>query len=102
MRWLLDRHPEIDAVFAAADMMAAGALRVMRERGLVAPRDIAVIGFDDSVIARHTDPPLSSVYQPIEEMGQEMVRLLLAKIDGEGGDAGGLVLSTRLVLRGSA
>ncbi|MEU7908807.1 LacI family DNA-binding transcriptional regulator [Actinoplanes sp. NPDC049118] len=102
MRWLLDRHPDIDAVFAAADMMAAGALRVMRERGLVAPRDIAVIGFDDSVIARHTDPPLSSVYQPIEEMGQEMVRLLLAKIDGEEAEEGGLVLSTRLVLRGSA
>lgn len=102
MQWLLDRHPDIDAVFAAADMMAAGALRVMRERGLVAPRDIAVVGFDDSVIARHTDPPLSSVYQPIEEMGQEMVRLLLAKIDGEDGDEGGLVLSTRLVLRGSA
>ncbi|MET8154456.1 LacI family DNA-binding transcriptional regulator [Actinoplanes sp. NPDC049668] len=102
MRWLLDRHPDVDAVFAAADMMAAGALRVMRERGLAAPRDIAVIGFDDSVIARHTDPPLSSVHQPIEEMGQEMVRLLLAKIDGEEAEEGGLVLSTRLVLRGSA
>ncbi|GID98589.1 LacI family DNA-binding transcriptional regulator [Amorphoplanes digitatis] len=102
MRRLLDRHPDVDAVFAAADMMAAGALRVMRERGLVAPRDIAVIGFDDSVIARHTDPPLSSVHQPIEEMGQEMVRLLLAKIDGEEAEEGGLVLSTRLVLRGSA
>jgi DNA-binding LacI/PurR family transcriptional regulator len=101
MRSLLDRHPEIDAVFAAADMMAAGALRVMRERGLSAPRDIAVIGFDDSVIARHTDPPLSSVHQPIEEMGRQMVRLLLARIDGED-QPGGLVLDTRLVLRGSA
>jgi DNA-binding LacI/PurR family transcriptional regulator len=102
MHYLLDRHPDLDAVFAASDMMAAGALRAMRERGLTAPGDIAVIGFDDSVIARHTDPPLTSVHQPIEEMGRQMVRLLLAKIDGEDPGPGGPVLGTRLVLRGSA
>jgi DNA-binding LacI/PurR family transcriptional regulator len=102
MAWLLDRHPDIDAVFAASDMMAAGALRAMRERGLSAPGDIAVIGFDDSVIARHTDPPLTSVHQPIEEMGRQMVRLLLAKIDGADPGPGGPVLGTRLVVRGSA
>jgi DNA-binding LacI/PurR family transcriptional regulator len=102
MRELLDRHPGVDAVFAASDMMAAGALRAMRERGLSAPGDIAVIGFDDSVIARHTDPPLTSVHQPIEEMGRQLVRLLLAKIDGNDPGPGGPVLSTRLVLRGSA
>ncbi len=61
-----------------------------------------MIGFDDSVIARHTDPPLTSVHQPIEEMGRQMVRLLLAKIDGDDPGPGGVVLSTRLVLRGSA
>ena len=102
MHRLLDRHPGVDAVFAASDMMAAGALRAMRERGLSAPGDIAVIGFDDSVIARHTDPPLTSVHQPIEEMGRQMVRLLLAKIDGADPGPGGPVLGTRLVVRGSA
>jgi len=102
MHRLLDRHPDLDAVFAASDMMAAGALRAMRERGLSAPGDIAVIGFDDSVIARHTDPPLTSVHQPIEELGRQMVRLLLAKIDGLDPGPGGPVLGTRLVVRGSA
>jgi DNA-binding LacI/PurR family transcriptional regulator len=102
MHRLLDQDPHIDAVFAAADMMAVGALRVMRERGLRAPQDIAVIGFDDSVIARHTDPPLTTVYQPVEQMGQEMARLLLAKIAGEHPDDCGVVLDTRLVIRGSA
>jgi DNA-binding LacI/PurR family transcriptional regulator len=102
MQWLLDRFPDLDAVFAASDMMAAGAMRVLRGHGLRVPQDVAVIGFDDSVIARHTEPPLTSVHQPIEEMGQEMVRLLLAKIAGEDPGRCDLVLDTRLVLRGSA
>ena len=102
MQWLLDHFPDIDAVFAASDMMAAGALRVMRAHGLRAPEDIAVVGFDDSVVARHTDPPLTTVHQPIEEIGREMVRLLLAKMDdGEPAEAE-VVLNTRLVIRGSA
>jgi len=102
MRQLLDQHPDVDAVFAASDMMAAGALRVMRERGLRAPDDIAVIGFDDSVIARHTDPPLTTVYQPVEQMGQEMARLLLDRIAGEHPQDCAMVLSTRLIVRNSA
>ncbi|MEV8504733.1 LacI family DNA-binding transcriptional regulator [Actinoplanes sp. NPDC051475] len=102
MAWLLDHHPDIDAVFAASDMMAAGAMRVIRERGLRVPDDVAMIGFDDSVIARHTDPPLTSVHQPIEEMGREMVRLLLAKLDGPDPGDCETVLTTRLVVRRSA
>jgi DNA-binding LacI/PurR family transcriptional regulator len=83
-------------------MMAAGALRVLRRAGRRVPQDVAVVGFDDSVVARHTDPPLTSVYQPIEQMGQEMVRLLLAKIDGDEPADFETVLPTRLILRGSA
>jgi DNA-binding LacI/PurR family transcriptional regulator len=102
MAWLLDRHPDLDAVFAASDMMAAGAVRVLRSRGLRVPDDVAVIGFDDSVIARHTEPALTTVNQPIEEMGREMVRLLLTKIGGAEPESCEIVLNTRLVLRGSA
>jgi DNA-binding LacI/PurR family transcriptional regulator len=102
MHRLLASHPEVDAIFAASDMMAAGALRVMRERGLRAPRDIAVVGFDDSVIARHTDPPLTTVHQPLEQMAREMVRLLLTKIDGDHPGDCAVVLGTRLVVRDSA
>lgn len=102
MEWLLTNYPQLDAVFAASDMMAAGALRVLRRSGRRVPEDVAVVGFDDSVIARHTDPPLTSVYQPIEQMGQEMVRLLLAKLDGDEPVEHETVLPTRLILRGSA
>ena len=102
MTRLLDEHPDLDAVFAASDTMASGALRILRERGLRTPQDVAIVGFDDSEIARHTDPPLTSVHQPIEEMGSEMVRLLLAMIDGEEAPATEIVLNTRLVVRGSA
>ncbi|MET0423649.1 MAG: substrate-binding domain-containing protein, partial [Actinoplanes sp.] len=102
MQRLLEHYPQIDAVFAASDKMAAGAMRVLRRHGLRVPQDVAMIGFDDSVIALHTEPPLTSVDQPIAEMGREMVRLLLAKIDGEEPDQNEIVLPTRLVVRGSA
>jgi DNA-binding LacI/PurR family transcriptional regulator len=102
MQRLLEFHPDVDAVFAASDMMAVGALRVLRQHGRRVPGDVALIGFDDSVIARHTDPPLTSVDQPIAEMGREVVRLLLAKLDGDETGDNEVILSTRLVVRGSA
>jgi DNA-binding LacI/PurR family transcriptional regulator len=102
MERLLEHHPEVDAVFAASDMMAAGALAVLRRHGKRVPEDVAMIGFDDSVIARHTQPALTSVDQPIAEMGREMVRVLLAKIAGEDTGDSEIVLPTRLVIRGSA
>jgi DNA-binding LacI/PurR family transcriptional regulator len=102
MQRLLEQYPDVDAVFAASDTMAAGALRVLRHYGRRVPQDVALIGFDDSVVALHTEPPLTSVDQPIGEMGREMVRLLLAKLDGYDTEDGGIVLPTRLVIRGSA
>ncbi|MFJ3669886.1 LacI family DNA-binding transcriptional regulator [Streptomyces sp. NPDC090106] len=100
MRTLLDRCPELDAVFAANDLMASGALRVLRERGLRVPDDVAVIGFDDMLpVAEQTDPPLTTIRQDIEEMGRLMARRLL-----EGAEAApfGVVLPTTLVRRASA
>ena len=102
MHRLLEHYPEIDAVFAASDAMASGAMRVLRQYGRRVPEDVALVGFDDSVIAMHTDPPLTSVDQPIADMGREMVRLLLAKIDGDEEGDSEVVLPTRLVIRGSA
>ncbi|MFF2505996.1 LacI family DNA-binding transcriptional regulator [Streptomyces sp. NPDC058067] len=80
MTELLERSPELDAVFAGSDVMAAGARQVLRERGRRIPEDVALVGYDDSAIARHMDPPLTSVRQPIEEMGRAMIDLLLAEI----------------------
>lgn len=110
MRELLDRRPDVDAVFAANDLAASGALRVLRERGRRVPGDVAVIGFDDMLpVAEHTDPPLTTVRQDIEEMGRLMARLLLRgpghRRPGEpGADGGpaGVVLPTTLVRRASA
>jgi DNA-binding LacI/PurR family transcriptional regulator len=100
MRRLLDADPHLDAVFAASDNMAAGALRTLRERRRTVPGDVAVVGFDDHLIARHTSPPLTTVFQPIQQLGREMGRMLLDLIDGQRPSP--LILPTRLVVRESA
>lgn len=101
-RALLERVPDLDAVFAASDPMAFGALRVLRERGLRVPEDVAVVGFDDSPRAELSEPPLTTVRQAAETMGRELARLLSAGIAGELPDPPSTVLSTRLVVRGSS
>lgn len=98
---LLGSGRDLDAVFAANDSMAAGALRVLREGGRQVPGDVALVGFDDSPLARHTDPQLTTVHQPTERMGREMARLLLAQITGDGQGLEHEVLPARLVVRAS-
>ncbi|WP_069884857.1 LacI family DNA-binding transcriptional regulator [Streptomyces luteocolor] len=80
MTELLERAPALDAVFAGSDVMAAGARQVLRTAGRRIPEDVALVGFDDSAIARHMDPPLTSVRQPITQMGRTMTDVLLAEI----------------------
>ena len=102
MRALLAARPGIDAVFAASDLMAVGAMRVLKEMGRKIPTDVAVVGFEDSVLAKQTDPPLTTVHQPVEEMGREMARLLLDLISGEVHPDSSVILDTHLVNRASA
>lgn len=103
MRELLARRPDLDAVFAASDVMAAGARQVLREADRRIPEDVALIGFDDSVVARHMHPALTSVRQPIEEMGRRMAELLLEEIAGRvGEERPTVVLPTQLVVRDSS
>ncbi|MFF1545702.1 LacI family DNA-binding transcriptional regulator [Streptomyces sp. NPDC058291] len=106
MRELLDRCPDVDAVFAANDLTASGVLRVLREQGRRVPEDVAVVGFDDMLpVAEQTDPPLTTVRQDIEEMGRIMARLLLRRLDRRTADeepGGAVVLPTTLVRRASA
>ncbi|MEW2254749.1 LacI family DNA-binding transcriptional regulator [Streptomyces sp. NPDC047869] len=101
MRELLRRRPGLDAVFAASDVMASGAVLELRAAGRRVPDAVAVVGFDDSIVARHIDPPLTSVRQPMEEMGRAMADLLLDEIAGRAGRRE-VVLPTRLVVRESA
>ncbi|WP_030555862.1 LacI family DNA-binding transcriptional regulator [Streptomyces exfoliatus] len=104
MRELLDRRPDLDAVFAASDVMAAGARGVLREAGRRVPEDVALVGVDDSAVARHMDPPLTSVRQPIEEMGRTMARLLLQEIaaPSDPDEQPRRMLPTELVVRASS
>jgi DNA-binding LacI/PurR family transcriptional regulator len=102
MHELLVRDPGLDAVFTASDPMAVGAMRVLKEHGRRIPDDVAVVGFDDSATARHTDPPLTSVHQPLEAMGREMSRLLVARIRGETIERSTVILDTHLVTRESS
>ncbi|MEU6323255.1 LacI family DNA-binding transcriptional regulator [Streptomyces sp. NPDC047009] len=115
MRELLERCPDLDALFAANDLSASGALRVLRAQGRRVPEDVAVIGFDDMLpVAEQTDPPLTTIRQDIEEMGRLMARLLVRSLDRRGAtpDADGgsgmsgvlssVVLPTTLVRRVSA
>ncbi|MGA5499749.1 LacI family DNA-binding transcriptional regulator [Streptomyces umbrinus] len=97
---LLDEHPDLDAVFVASDAMAAGALRVLRERGRAVPEDVAVVGFNDILTARHTQPSLTTIHQPIVALGREMTRMLVRVLGGE--EPTPLILPTDLVIRESA
>jgi len=102
MAALLRRRPDLDAVFCASDLMAAGALRALKEAGRRVPEDVALVGYDESAIAASTEPPLSSVRQPIEEMGREMARLLLAGIEVKARVPRRVILAAELVVRRSS
>jgi DNA-binding LacI/PurR family transcriptional regulator len=100
MRDLLARGPDLDAVFVASDMMAAGALTVLHQAGRRIPDDVAVGGFDDSRVAASTNPPLTTVRQRLDRVAAEMVRLLTDLLDGN--EVSSVVLPTELVVRDSA
>lgn len=99
---LIDHRPHIDAVFAASDLMAAGALHALRRLGRRVPDDVAVIGFDDSPSAQQTDPRLSTIRQPLDAMGTRLVGELLAQLADPERDPSHVVLDTQLILRASA
>ncbi|MFC5183421.1 LacI family DNA-binding transcriptional regulator [Actinomadura harenae] len=99
---LLALDPGLDAIFAADDPMALGAMRVLRRHGRAVPGDVAVVGFEDSPSAALADPPLTTVHQSAEEMGREMTRLLLARVNGEPMDDPVVILPPHLVVRASS
>ncbi|MCP3016688.1 LacI family transcriptional regulator [Nocardiopsis dassonvillei] len=101
MERLLGTGLEPDAVFAASDMMALGGLRVLRARGLRVPEDVALVGYDDTVMAQHSDPPLTTIHQPTVQMGQEMARLLVDVAIPRTTEAETVMLGTHLVVRES-
>jgi DNA-binding LacI/PurR family transcriptional regulator len=101
MRELLEREPRLDAVFASNDLMAVGALHVLRESGRRVPQDVAVVGFDDSSVAIASRPRLTTVRQPVEEMAAGMARLLLEQLDDPRAVPRALLFESELVVRAS-
>jgi len=100
MRDLLQRSPGLDGVFVASDLMAVGALRALRSTGRRVPQDVALVGFDDVEMAEHTDPPLTTVRQPVAEQARVLMRCLARQIAG-GGPPEPVVLPPTLVVRRS-
>ncbi|MFS0892659.1 LacI family DNA-binding transcriptional regulator [Microbacterium sp. 179-I 3D3 NHS] len=89
------------AIVCASDPMALGAVRAARRAGLAVPRDVSVVGFDDSALMSCTEPPLTTVRQPIESMGRAIIALLLAQIAGTAQPGDELLFEPELVLRAS-
>jgi LacI family transcriptional regulator len=92
---------DFDAVFAHNDLSAAGAIQAVREAGRRMPQDVAVVGFDDLPLAATTEPPLTSVRQPLREMGEAAARMLLAHFDGAPLPTSPTVIPTTFTVRGS-
>jgi DNA-binding LacI/PurR family transcriptional regulator len=101
MQTILAREPSIDGVFAASDFMAAGAMRVLRAAGRAIPDDVAIIGFDDIEFAQHTEPPLTTIRQPVAELIRIVTGMLIRQING-GPPEDPVILPTALVVRESA
>jgi DNA-binding LacI/PurR family transcriptional regulator len=101
-RRLLERHPDIDALFVGSDLMAVGAMAVLADRGLSVPGDIAVVAFDDSPAATSGPISLTTVSQPSKEMGFAMADLLLRLLADDETVPHHNIMPTRLVVRESA
>lgn len=81
-RRLLERSPDIDALFVANDQMAIGALRAAHEAGRDVPKDLSIVGFDDVLYARYLHPSLTTVRQPLADMGRAAARLAVGYVEG--------------------
>lgn len=90
------------AVVSGSDLMALGVIRAARLRGLAVPRDLSVIGSDDSMLIEFTDPPLTTVRQPVPAMAKAAVAMILEQIDGAPAPREEMLFAPELVVRGSA
>lgn len=88
-----------DGIFAVSDVGAMSVLRVLAERGLDVPRDVAIVGYDDVSLASHTSPPLTTIRQDLSRGAALMVDRVLRRVDGEA--AGSVVIAPELIVRGS-
>jgi LacI family transcriptional regulator len=98
---LLSLKPRPTAIFASNDVMAFGAMEAARDLGLRIPDDVSIVGFDDVPQAESVHPPLTTVRQPLREMGRAAARLLVKRINGDGDLITRIQLPTSLTVRQS-
>lgn len=98
---LLRRSPGVDGIFSQSDLMAVGALRVLAASGRHVPEDVSIVGFDDTVVAATSDPPLTSVRQPLQEMGAIAAGLVVSALGGGPVEPPHVVVETTLTVRDS-
>jgi DNA-binding LacI/PurR family transcriptional regulator len=101
-RELLARHPDVDALFIASDLMAAGALPELADSGRDVPGDVAVVGYDNSGLATTTKPNLTTVTQPVIAMARAAGEELVAQLQGRPARRTPQIFEPELVVRGSA
>lgn len=101
-RELLDRHPDVDALFCASDLMAVGALGVLATRGRSVPDDVAVVGYDDLGVAESTKPQLTTIVNPVVAMARRAGELLLDQLAGRPVAGEPVMFAPELVIRDSA
>jgi LacI family transcriptional regulator len=97
----LETGLDFDSIFAHNDLSAAGALQALHSAGRRVPDDVAVIGFDDVPLCLQTDPPLTSIHQPLRELGEVAAQLMLVRLGGEELPEAPTVIPTSIVVRGS-
>jgi LacI family transcriptional regulator len=99
---LLTEHPDLDALFCYNDLVAVGALQACAERGRHVPGDVAVVGYDDILLAALVTPSLTTCRVPRYELGSQAAKLLLAQVDGSSEPVRRIVFQPELVIRASA
>lgn len=100
-RYLLATAPELTALFCHTDWMAAGAYRALRELNLRVPDDVSVIGYDDLPICQFLDPPLASVRQPSQGLGQLLAHLVVTAIERTESSGQDMLVPAELIVRAS-
>ncbi|GAB6107792.1 LacI family DNA-binding transcriptional regulator [Fusibacter bizertensis] len=100
-RKLIDKVGEIDGLFAYSDLVAIGVIQGMKDKGIIVPRDISIIGFDGLFIGNICEPRLTTVYQDIDEKGKQAVELLINRIKGKTIEPQKVILPVSLIERDS-
>lgn len=101
MRTLMERHPDLDGVFVGNDTMAIGALKELHQMRISVPEKVAICGFDGIPITQMIEPELTTIEQPIYELGRQAAQVLIERIEGKGGVKKHIQLNVKLKIRDS-